>query len=659
MQRYNLGYFIYVKSFLSYKWIEKIKNEVTNLTTQLKIFNHLIDRQYAAEREMLQKYQQRPYSMQQPYIRLNPYLIAPLTAIVMFHTEQPVSITATIQGKKEDANIVLKFAETTEHVLELIGLYENMENHVTLLSSMGDTSQIVVQTTSSPVELLLPAIESCEPSIWNNQLVFMIPTDPQYLTAGYDQHGDCRWYTNQKFAYSMKRGQNGRILVGAPRLLAIPYSPTTLYEMSLVGKIYKEYCLPRGYHHSYFELKNQQMLFLTQNIEEGTSGDLIMLIDRNNANVLKVWDLKTVLPQDVAGSGSQDMHDWFHCNAIYYDERTDSLTVSGRHQDIIVNLDFTTGHINWMLGDPEGWPADYVNRYFLQPEGTLEWAYEPHSVQFLSEDMLLCFDSGHYRAKNPARYVAPEKNYSRAVVYQIDTVQKKVRQLWQYGKERGAEFYSSYMCNISVYKEKHISIHSGGSATVAGKAIDMPGIFHKDIDATTHVYATTIELLDGKEVCKIHVPSNTYQAERIALQDLRDKHVWGRGERLGDFAATEEFEVDIPSQTMGMIPEKYELSFGYDGERLFLRGHFFKAEMVLLHLQGEKENHCFYIQSTRRPFYTMCLVTWHPGDGRPVEWPITVKQFSDCYKLKVTINETTYETGLVLDLRARKQLCMI
>lgn len=623
------------------------------MTTQLKIFRHLIEQQYDAEQEILQTYEQQHYSLQQPYICLNPYLIAPLTALVMFCTEQPVSITATVHGKTKEADIVLNFEEKTEHVLEIVGLYANLENQITLQSSEGVQVQIYIQTTAAPKELLIPSVYSKEPSIWENQLVFMIPTDHQYLTAGYDYNGDCRWYTNQKFAYSMKRGANGRILVGAPRLLAIPYSPTTLYEMSLVGKIYKEYRLPRGYHHNYFELDNQQILFLTQNIEEGTSGDLIMLVDKKNANILKVWDLKTVLPQDVAGSGSQDMHDWFHANAIYYDKKTDSITVSGRHQDIIVNMDFNSGAINWMLGDPEGWPVEYVNQYFLQPEGELEWAYEPHGVQFLSEDLLLCFDSGHYRAKNPAYYRVPENNYSRAVVYQIDVAHKKVRQIWQYGKELGAEFYSPYMGNISVYAQNHISIHSGGSAALYGKAVDLPGIFQKDIESTTQIYAITIELKDGREVCKIHMSTNTYQAERIKLQDTGDLHEWGKGEKLGQFAATEEIQLEIPTHTMGMIPEKYELSFGYDGERLFLRGHFFKAEMVLLHLLGEKENHCFYIQSTRRPFYTMCLVTWHPGDSRPVEWPITVKDFSDCYRLKVTINENTYETGLVLDLRER------
>ncbi len=86
------------------------------------------------------------------------------------------------------------------------------------------------------------------------------------------------------------------------------------------------------------------------------------------------------------------------------------------------------------------------------------------------------------------------------------------------------------------------------------------------------------------------------------------------------------------------MPEIYHLSFGYDGERLFIRADFLTAEMVMLKLEGAEDTHTFYIQSTRRPFYTMCPVTWRPGNGRPVEWPITVKDFHDCYKLTVMIN---------------------
>ena len=633
-----------------------ISYEVKSLTTQLKIFEHVTDRQYRAERKILSEYNDGSYSLKQPYICVNPYLIAPLTALVMFETPETVSIKAIVHGKTKSADIVLEFPEAKEHVIEIIGLYAGSKNQVDLLASNGDSTTFTIETSKLPDKVLLPEIEAVDSDIWENQLVFSIPADNHYYTAGYDMNGDCRWYSNQKFAYSLKRGQNGRILVGAPRLLAIPYSPTTLYEMSLLGKVYKEYRIPRGYHHNYLELEDNKILFLTQNIEMGTSGDLIVLFDKTTAEIVKEWDLKNILPQDVAGSGSWDMHDWFHCNSIDYDSDTNSITVSGRHQDIIVNFDYETGEINWMLGDPECWPIEYTEKYFLQPEGELEWAYEPHAVQFINKNQLICFDSGHYRAKNPEKYVAPENNYSRTVVYQINPEAKTVKQIWQYGKDAGSEFYSTYMGNISLYESNHVSMHFGGSAKVDGIPIDMPGIFRRDFDPSCELYATTIELRGDKEICKMVLPMNTYQMERITLQEAGDVHQWGKGEKIGEYAPTEEFSMEFPVKTDGLMPENYNLSFGYDGERLFVRADFLTAEMVMLQLEGVNETHTFYIQSTRRPFYTMCPVTWRPGNGRPVEWPITVKDFNDCFKMKVMINENVYDTGLLLDLRKKENI---
>lgn len=620
------------------------------MSTQLKIFEHITERQYYAEQKLLKAYKNGNFTLENPYVCVNPYLIAPLTALVMFKTEDCVTMKAVVRGRTEHADMTLEFPAATQHVLEIIGLYAGQKNQVELIAGNGKTSIIEILTAPLPEQVLIAQVEATEQEIWKNQLVFAVPADNHYWAAGYDGNGDCRWYTNEKFAYSLKRGQNGRILAGAPKLLAIPYSPTTLYEMSLLGKVYKEYRIPRGYHHSYLELADDKMFFLTQNIEMGTSGDVIALFDKKTGEVIREWDLKDMLPQDVAGSGSQDMHDWFHCNSIDFDVETNQITVSGRHQDIIVNFDAETSEINWMLGDQEGWPADYVEKYFLRAEGELEWAYEPHAVKWIGKDRLLCFDSGHYRAKKAENYVAPEQNYSRAVVYEINAAEKTVKQLWQFGKEVGAEWYSTYMGNISMYGDNHVSVHFGGSAKADGKPIDMPGIFRKDFDPSCELYATTVELKDGKEICRMLLPMNTYQMERVAVQADGDHHVWGKGEKVGEFAPTEEFPLDFPEST-GFMPVNYHLSFSCDGERLFVRADFLTAEMVMLKLEGAEDTHTFYIQSTRRPFYTMCPVTWRPGNGRPVEWPIVVKDFHDCYKLKVMINEDVYETGITLDLR--------
>ena len=50
---------------------------------------HIIKRQYKAEQEFLKEYAQEKHTIANPYVKLNPYLIAPLTALVMFENEKP------------------------------------------------------------------------------------------------------------------------------------------------------------------------------------------------------------------------------------------------------------------------------------------------------------------------------------------------------------------------------------------------------------------------------------------------------------------------------------------------------------------------------------------------------------------------------------------
>lgn len=79
-------------------------------------------------------------------------------------------------------------------------------------------------------------------------------------------------------------------------------------------------------------MEDGNILILTQDLLTGTVEDMCALVDRKTGEILKAWDYKKVLPQNVADSGSQDAHDWFHNNAVWYDKKTNSLTLSGRHQ---------------------------------------------------------------------------------------------------------------------------------------------------------------------------------------------------------------------------------------------------------------------------------------------------------------------------------------
>ena len=99
------------------------------------------------------------------------------------------------------------------------------------------------------------------------------------------------------------------------------------------------------------------------------------------------------------------------------------------------------------------------------PEGEpFEWSYEQHGVVVCPDGSVMMFDNGHYRSKVKENYMKAKDSYSRGVRYQIDTEKRTIRQMWQYGKERGADFFSPYICNVEYYDEGRYMVHSGGIA---------------------------------------------------------------------------------------------------------------------------------------------------------------------------------------------------
>ena len=91
-----------------------------------------------------------------------------------------------------------------------------------------------------------------------------------------------------------------------------------------------------------------------------------------------------------------------------------------------------------------------------------DWQYEQHACLVTPIGDIMCFDNGQFRAKSKENYLKNSENFSRGVRYRIDTDKMEIEQVWQYGKERGPEFFSPYICNVEYYEDGHYMVHSGG-----------------------------------------------------------------------------------------------------------------------------------------------------------------------------------------------------
>jgi len=621
------------------------------VTVRFKEFDHIITEQYQAEQAFLAEYQQGQYTFANPYVKLNPYLIAPLTALVMFKTAEPTTVSITVKGKEKAGDISFKFPEATDHMIPVYGLYADHANQLEMILGSGETTVVTLQTEAAHKGVKQPTQITTTADYFQDNIMFLTSTSTAQV-AGYDYRGDVRWYGTINFAFDLKRVSNGRLLVGTHRLMIPPYHTTGIYEIGMIGKIYKEYRLPGGYHHDQFEMEDGNLLILTQDLPRGTVEDMCVLVDRKTGQIIKTWDYQKVLPQDVGGSGSQDTHDWFHNNAVWYDKKTNSLTLSGRHQDAIINIDYETGALNWIIGDPEGWPQELVNKYFFKPvgEGDFDWQYEQHACVVCPNGDIMAFDNGHWRAKVKEKYLPAKDNFSRGVRYRIDTEKMEIEQVWQYGKERGAEFFSTYICNVEYFGEGHYLVHSGGIGTFDGETCNKPPVqFRGEDEKKVVLNSITVEIKDDVVVYEMHLPANFYRAEKLKLYSPEDELTLGKGELLGTLGVTEEFTTIPPAEESGIVPEKYNVKLGLEEDRLIFKATFEKGQMVLLQLEGET-THSYFVPTTKRPFLAMCVGTFQESDERAVEFPVSREGLAGEFKVSLIVDEFKYETGVTVSL---------
>lgn len=629
------------------------------MTVAYKRIRHIIERQYEAEQAFLDEFSNGDYDLQHPLIKLNPYLICPLSAVILFYTPISCEVTIIVRGKEAAGDIHHTFPEAQAHILPIYGLYGGYKNRIDIVLSTGESHQITIQTEPLIADVHeATSIQTSANYMGENMMFLTASMDCK--SAAYDYRGDVRWYTNEFLNFDMKRMPNGHILVGTERLLKMPYYTSGLYEMSLSGKIYKEYVSNMGgYHHDQFVMPDGNILMCTSDAYAKTVEDIVVLLDKDTGEVLKKWDLKNILPQyPIAGSGSQDEKDWFHNNAVWYDEKTNTLTLSGRHQDAVINIDYETGKLNWIIGDATNWPEAY-QKYFFKPVGDLDnfdWQYEQHGSIVLPDGDIMLFDNGHFRSKNQEEYLKNSENFSRGVRYRINTDEMEIQQIWQFGKERGGEFFSPYICNVAYYNEGHYLIHSGGVGYMDGKTCD--GFACVDmLNPGDHIYtldSVTCELMDDVLLYEMHVPANFYRARKLPLYYANEVIELGKGKILNQLAETKPTRIKIKADETGeIIPDEYRIHITEEDDRLLINGYYEEGIVAQILLQSAEEIRRYEIPTHPENFGAMCVGSFQKADRKEVDVYINKTGLHGSYRLKILLqvdeNEyKIYETNITI-----------
>ena len=601
------------------------------------------------------------YTIDNPKVLLDPYNASPLTALILFETEEEVSPKITIEGKDKLTTIETEFAKNTKHYLPIYGLYADYNNKVdisyTLSNGKKITKQVEIQTNKLPDDFVLPTSLKKDSSKLTNDLYFFTPSSKGY-TCAYDVNGDVRWYLSNNAVWDNTRLKNGHMMVSTERLVNSPYYMTGLYEIDLLGHIYNEYSIKGGYHHDYFELPNGNLLVASDdfNNDAGTVEDYIVELDRTTGNIVKTWDLKDVLNMEDGKSENWSNYDWFHNNSVWYDEATNSITLSGRHQDAVINIDYTSGKLNWIIGDSTNWSSEY-QKYFFTPVGKdFEWQWSQHAAMITPEGYVFIFDNGNNKSKDSSKYVEATNGYSRGVMYKIDTDKMTIEQVYEYGKERGSSFYSPYISDVDYLSKNHYLIHSGGIVYVDGKNSNQPAGF----SSNTTLKSDTVEVLNNKVIFEIVLPTNNYRVEKLSLYTEND-YENTLGKRLGSLGETRVSKKDNKFIKTVEIDEDYNkrnITLTNEEDRLVISGKFKKGENVSFILRKGFTNNYYDQIISKKPYTALCVDIFteeETNEGINITRYINKEGLSGKYSIYIKINDKIYKTNNYIEISDLKE----
>lgn len=207
------------------------------------------------------------YDIENPNVIVNPYGNSPLTAIVMFSTDDYSNVKVTIKSKDGNSDIVYKFGKDKYHMIPIYGLYADYDNTV-IIESEGLKKIIKIKTDKLPSDF-----EYVQDMVKDN-FVFYNNNYPYAI----DSNGEVRWYLNEKYYGNITITHNSSIIIGSNRYNE-EGNTISFYKMNLLGKIYNEYLFEESYY-GYNCLYEDNLLVLS---------DKIMLVDIQTGEIISEY----------------------------------------------------------------------------------------------------------------------------------------------------------------------------------------------------------------------------------------------------------------------------------------------------------------------------------------------------------------------------------
>ena len=204
-------------------------------------------------------------------------------------------------------------------------------------------------------------------------------------------------------------------------------------------------------------------------------------------------------------------------------------------------------------------------------------------------------------------YIPAANSYSRGVLYKINNEAKTVQQLWQYGKERGSDFYSPYISDVDYLGKDHYLVHSGGIVKANGEPSNQPaGLTAGNIS----LLSDTVEILNDKVIFELQSPTNNYRVEKMNIY-AGVNYLPTPAKRLGSLGKTE-----VDSTKQGFITDSnigqsflnaHKITIKNEEDRITISGFFKREDQVRIGLYRNFNTNFYNLRVSKKPYTALCV----------------------------------------------------
>ncbi len=351
------------------------------------------------------EYKSGDYTIDNPYIVVNPYTHNTLSAYVAFDIDDKITYEYVV-GKNETYPFTYteNDVQTGTIIIPIVGLYDNQTNNVELKvtddSGKKKTVNLEITTEKSPSnyaegssnveemekEAGLTMDEDQAASIGtaltevNTDTVKTEILDDSVLDTfdGFILSEDYDIYDfdgNLRFSTDLGSGNNPLKLADGKYLTTDESG--IMYEMDYMGRIYQTYVPPVSevdgeyltFHHDATVSADGKYIYSlagfyklaeleengVENADKYVRESLIMKFNRKTGKLVDVFDYSDEFASSPQNSSTgADAMDPIHMNSIEYYEGADQLIISAKNQSTIFGVSPKTGEVLWTIKEPEG-----------------------------------------------------------------------------------------------------------------------------------------------------------------------------------------------------------------------------------------------------------------------------------------------------------------